>query len=68
LDDFVVTNINAGGSDVQTLSTFVYANIKRGIPREIRAVSTIFFVVVMVVMISINVVKSKREKQQAHKV
>lgn len=67
LDDFVVTNINAQGSGVQTLSTYVYANIKRGIPREIRAVSTILFVVVMTVLIVYNVIKNKRAKDQAKK-
>lgn len=66
LDDFVVTNINAG-TGVQTLSTFVYSKIKHGIPREIRAVSTILFVAVMAILIIVNVVKAKRQKQAAHK-
>ena len=66
LDDFVVTNINAG-TGVQTLSTFVYSKIKHNMPREIRAVSTILFVVVMTVLIVYNVVKNKRQKKQAHK-
>lgn len=66
LDDFVVTNINAG-TGVQTLSTFVYSKIKHNMPREIRAISTILFVVVMTVLIVYNVVKNNRLKKQAHK-
>ena len=66
LDDFVVTNINSVGSDVQTLSTFVYDRVKlHGIPSEIRAVSTILFAVVMAVLVVYNVVKNKKQKDAA---
>ena len=68
LDDFVVTNINSFGSGVQTISTFVYAGIrKRGIPIEIRALSTIIFVAVLVVLIVGNVIKNKKAKDAAKK-
>ena len=68
LDDFVVTNINSFGTEVETISTFVYAGVrKRGIPAEIRALSTIIFVVVLVVLIVFNIVKNKKQKQQKSK-
>lgn len=64
LDDFVITNINSFGANVDTLSTFVYSGIrKKGIPAEIRALSTIIFVVVLVALIVFNVVKNKKAKK-----
>ena len=68
LDDFVVTNINSFGSNINTISTFIYAGIrKRGIPVEIRALSTIIFVVVLTVLIVYNVIKNKKAKDAAKK-
>ena len=43
LDDFVVTNLNKGTNGVETISTFVYANLKRNHDPAIRALSTIIF-------------------------
>ena len=64
LDDFVITNINSIGANIETISTYIYAGIrKKGIPSEIRALSTIIFVVVLTVLIVFNVVKNKKIKQ-----
>jgi len=63
LDDFVITNINSFGANLDTISTFVYSGIrKKGIPNEIRALSTIIFVVVLTVLIVYNVIKDKKAK------
>ena len=68
LDDFVVTNINSFGANIDTISTYVYSGIrKKGVPIEIRALSTIIFVVVLAALIIYNVVKNKRAKEQAKK-
>ena len=68
LDDFVVTNINSFGANIDTISTYVYSGIrKKGVPIEIRALSTIIFVVVLAALIVYNVVKNKRAKEQAKK-
>jgi len=67
LDDFVVTNINSIGADLETISTYVYSGIKRKMPIDIRALSTIIFVVVLTALIVYNVVKNKRAKEQAKK-
>ncbi|MBO4473270.1 MAG: ABC transporter permease [Clostridia bacterium] len=68
LDDFVVTNINSFGANIDTISTYIYSGIrKKGIPIEIRALSTIIFVVVLTALIVYNVVKNKRAKEQAKK-
>ena len=68
LDDFVITNINAKGPGIDTISTFIYKNIRRGIPIEIRALSTIIFAVVLIVLIIYNVIKNKKLKEQKKKV
>lgn len=65
LDDFVVTNLNKGTYGVNTISTFVYANLKRELDPEIRALSTILFVVVLVILIAVNIVKNRRAKKNA---
>ena len=67
LDDFVVTKINSIGSSVETISTYVYARIRRGFPPEIRALSTIIFVVVLAVLVVFNIIKIRKAKKQAHK-
>lgn len=67
LDDFVVTNINSLGSGVETISTFIYGKIKRGIPIEVRALSTIFFLVVLIALIVFNVIKINKAKNNKTK-
>lgn len=68
LDDFVVTNINSFGANIDTISTYVYSGIrKKGVPIEIRALSTIIFVVVLTALIVYNIVKNKKAKEQAKK-
>ena len=68
LDDFVVTNINSFGVDVETISTYVYSGIrKKGVPVEIRALSTIIFIVVFAALIGYNIAKNKKAKEMAKK-
>ena len=68
LDDFVVTNLNKGTYGVNTISTFVYANLKRELDPKIRALSTIMFLAVLVILIVFNIVKRNKEKKAAKKV
>lgn len=62
LDDFIVTRFTrgagllSGDSQIETLSTLVQAKIKKGpIPVEMRALTTIIFLVVILVVILISV-------------
>lgn len=61
LDDFVVTNLNKGDNGVNTVSTLVYASLKRNLDPSIRALSTILFVTVLAVLIIFNIVKRKKK-------
>lgn len=65
LDDFVVTHINASGATgLETISTYVYNGLHfGGIKSEVRALSTIIFVLVLAVLIVYNVVKNKKAKE-----
>ncbi len=64
LDDFVLTNLNKGFGDVETISTYVYSRFKRNLTPAIRALSTIIFLVVLVILIIFNIVKNKKEKER----
>lgn len=61
LDDFVVTNLNKGTNGVNTISTFVFENLKRDLDPAVRALSTIIFVTVLVVLIVVNVAKKRKK-------
>ena len=64
LDDFVVTNLNKGTNGVNTVSTYVYASLRRNLDPAIRALSTILFVSVLAVLIIVNIVKKSKAKKQ----
>ena len=68
LDDFVVTNINSIGANINTISTYVYAGIKMKMKSDIRALSTILFLVVLAALIIFNVVKNKKAKTNKNNV
>lgn len=53
LDDFVITHFTKGPG-VDTLSTKIYAEVRKGIRPEMYALSTLLFVSVLVLMICVN--------------
>lgn len=53
LDDFVITYFT-NGSTVNTLSTVIYSEVRKGIKPEMYALSTIMFIAVVVLLIFIN--------------
>lgn len=66
LDDFIVTAFTRGAgllngqSNIETLSTLVQASIKRGpIPPEMRALTTIIFIIVVIGVILVSVYRNK---------
>lgn len=58
MDDFIITYFTRGAG-VNTLSTVIYGQIKRGIKPEMYALSTILFLVVLVVLILSNITGKK---------
>lgn len=60
LDDFIITHFTKGAG-IDTLSTKIYAEVRKGIKPEMYALSTLLFVSVLVLLIAINKVpKAKR--------
>lgn len=60
LDDFIITHFTKGPG-VDTLSTKIYAEVRKGIRPEMYALSTLLFVSVLVLMICVNT-SPKNEK------
>ena len=62
IDDFAVTIFTIGTEGLETLSTYIYADARKGgLTPELRPLSTIIFVTVLVLLIVINV-RSQRAK------
>lgn len=53
LDDFVITHFTKG-PEINTLSTKIYTEVRKGIKPEMYALSTIMFVTVLLLLIFIN--------------
>lgn len=60
LDDFIITHFTTG-SGVQTLSTKIYTEVKKGIKPEMYALSTIIFVSVLILLILVNYTPKKKQ-------
>ena len=59
LDDFVITHFTKGPG-VDTLSTKIYSEVRKGIKPELYALSTMLFVSVLILLILINVSPNKK--------
>jgi len=53
LDDFVITHFTKG-PEINTLSTKIYTEVRKGIKPEIYALSTLMFVTVLLLLIFVN--------------
>lgn len=53
LDDFIITHFTKGAG-IDTLSTKIYTEVKKGIKPEMYALSTIIFVAVLILLLLIN--------------
>ena len=64
IDDFAVTIFTIGNEGLETLSTFIYADARKGgLTPELRPLSTIIFVLVLVMLIIINRRSDKNKKK-----
>ncbi len=62
LDDFVITKLNTIGSGIETISTYVYDGLKRELDPSVRALSTIIFVVILLVLVGGNIYSKRKAK------
>ncbi len=65
LDDFIITHFTKGPG-VDTLSTKIYSEVRKGIRPEMYALSTLLFVTVILLMILINT--SPKESKNDRKI
>ncbi|NLX41513.1 MAG: ABC transporter permease [Bacteroidales bacterium] len=66
LDDFVVTFFTRGTIGLETLSTYIYADARKGgLTPELRPLMTIIFLTILILLVIFNVRKAKSEKQLA---
>lgn len=64
LDDFAVTFFTRGTIGLETLSTYIYADARKGgLTPELRPLMTIIFAVILILLIVINVRSAKQRKQ-----
>ena len=68
IDDFAVTLFTKGTEGLETLSTYIYADARKGgLTPELRPLSTIIFVTVLILLIVINV-RSERNRKRVEKI
>ncbi|MDR3318545.1 MAG: ABC transporter permease [Clostridiales bacterium] len=63
LDDFVISQYNRGTDGIDTISTYIYNNLKRGLDPAFRALSTLIFLVVLGILIAINIRSKQANKK-----
>ena len=63
LDDFAVTYFTAGSSGLETLSTYIYADARKGgLTPELKPMMTIIFLIVFIVLFFVNLKTYKKQK------
>lgn len=66
LDDFIITHFTKGPG-IDTLSTKIYTEVRKGIKPEMYALSTLIFVSVLVLLILINCTPKNPRKKEMEK-
>lgn len=65
LDDFIITHFTKGPG-IDTLSTKIYTEVKKGIKPEMYALSTLIFTTVLILLILVNKPIKKEEEKISH--
>lgn len=63
LDDFIITHFTKGAG-VDTLSTKIYTEVKKGIKPEMYALSTIIFLTVLILLLLVNRVPAENQEKK----
>jgi spermidine/putrescine transport system permease protein len=62
LDDFIITHFTKGAG-IDTLSTKIYSEVKKGIKPEMYALSSIIFISVLVLLFLVNYMPKENKKE-----
>ncbi len=60
LDDFIITHFTRGAG-INTISTLVYAQVKRGLNPSLYALSSLMFLVALIILIITNIITNREE-------
>ena len=66
MDDFVITYFTKGAG-VNTLSTLIYGEIRKGIKPEMYALSSVLFLLVLIILVIINLLSRNNDMQPNEK-
>ena len=61
LDDFIITHFTRGAG-INTISTLVYAQVKRGLNPSLYALSSLMFLIVLIILIITNFATNREEE------
>ena len=68
IDDFAVTIFTIGTEGLETLSTYIYADARKGgLTPELRPLSTIIFAIVLILLVVINIRAERNRKKEEMK-
>ena len=66
LDDFAVTFFTRGTIGLETLSTYIYADARKGgLTPELRPLMTIIFLAILILLVVINIMQTRQAKKAA---
>ena len=60
VDDFVITHFTRGAG-INTISTLIYSQVKVGIKPTLFALSTVIFILVLVILVVTNILSGIKE-------
>ena len=63
LDDFIITYFTRGAG-INTLSTLIYSEVRKGIKPTMNALSTVMFVSVLLLLVLMNTLPDMRDKRK----
>ena len=63
LDDFIITYFTRGAG-INTLSTLIYSEVRKGIKPTMNALSTVMFVSVLLLLVLMNTLPGMRDKKK----
>lgn len=61
VDDFVITHFTRGAG-INTLSTLIYSQVKVGIRPTLYALSTVIFLLVLIILVIVNILSSRKNR------
>ncbi len=64
VDDFVITHFTRGAG-INTISTLIYSQVKVGIRPTLFALSTVIFIVVLIVLVAANIISNRKQGNEA---